>query len=94
MVVLPSSVFIPNVFTPNNDGENDFFTFIGEGLVDVEMLIYDRWGNEVFVADNRERWDGSAEGGEAPEGVYVYVFKLTFADGTVQERTGTVTLLR
>lgn len=68
-----SWLYLPNAFTPNGDGVNDVFEFIQGGVVEMELRIYDRWGNEVFAtSDPAFQWDGTKNGVNAPEGVYVF----------------------
>lgn len=77
-------------------GHNDIFKPVA-GYLDFdryEMIIYNRWGKEVFVSNNiEEGWDGSHNGSTSPEGVYVYVITFSAGDGQTIERTGSVTLL-
>jgi len=71
------SVFVPNTFTPNDDGLNDVFFVVGSATEDYhfEMNIYDRWGQQLFSSSEITRgWDGKiyAKGTIAPIGVYVW----------------------
>ncbi|MCS6928162.1 MAG: choice-of-anchor L domain-containing protein [Saprospiraceae bacterium] len=89
----------PNAFTPNGDGDNDTFSgpiSFGEGSVEVvDLRIFNRWGQQVFVASPSQRaWDGRLNGEPAPSDVYVYVVVVRFANGQQQTFTGDVTLLR
>lgn len=84
---------IPNVFTPNGDGNNDCYQILAtpeQCLTDV--VIYDRWGSQVFATRSGTAcWDGTnANGRPVPEGVYVY--RIRGLGGA--ERVGTVTLIR
>ncbi len=76
-VVLNPELFIPNVFSPNNDGINDVYRIIYTGLEPHELIIFDRWGKEIYQANTVEKvWNGRLlNGNQAPEGVYFYVFK-------------------
>lgn len=95
-------VYIPNVFSPDADGQNEIF-FINGGL-DVEKLsdfqINDRWGNTChFVKELQPNiplfgWDGKREGKICPAGVYSYQFYAYFTDGVVRIYEGSITLLR
>ena len=93
------TLFIPNVFTPNDDGVNDFFRIEGENLGQYEMIIFNRWGDEVYRGTNINRgWNGGINGYYAPDGTYNYIIKIfdlsgqpLFGDGVYH---GTVTLLR
>lgn len=92
----PSKVTIPNVFTPNSDGENDFFFAVSEGLEIEVMKIFNRWGRVVFEWDIvGGKWDGKTSGGaESAEGVYYYVFRGVGFDKVIYEEHGSVTLIR
>lgn len=90
-------LLIPNVFTPNGDGINDLFWVVGYGMEYMELVIYDRWGLEIYSTRGTEQvsWDGTRNGSLLPEGAYVYIvrYKLIDKPGT-EYRSGTVTLLR
>ena len=92
-VVPPTSIFIPNAFTPNGDGFNDTFGVKGEGIQNYKMLIYNRWGEVIFSSTNpAEHWDGKYKDQPVEIGVYVYE---VFAKGFGRHpKAGTVTLLR
>lgn len=66
---------VPNVFTPNDDGINDLFFPIGNTVVCDELLIFNRWGNEIERSTNELIWDGTNNGEKLPEGVYFYILK-------------------
>ena len=69
-------VFVPNIFSPNDDGENDFFSVFSLGISDFSLQIYDRWGNQVFTSnDINKSWNGRYSGEKATSGVYVAVLK-------------------
>jgi len=85
-----ADVFPPNVFTPNNDGLNDFFKV---GSLDLfsgsSITVFDRWGTVVFESDDyKNNWDG----GDSPEGTYYYVINVNDPAESVYK--GVVTLLR
>ena len=88
--------FFPSAFTPNGDGYNDVYEIGGYNLVDFQIIVYNRWGREVFSAANPDfQWDGKdAEGKEVPEGVYVYVARFLDTNGKMTEKEGTITLIR
>src|SRR5690606_14815215 len=83
-VELPSSLIIPNVFTPDRDNVNDVFFLQAGNLTDITMVIVDRWGNEVYstVSDQGNvSWDGKNYAGvEASAGVYFYTLKAQGKD--------------
>ena len=94
VTVIAPNLLIPNVFTPNGDGVNDFFTFNTGAFRDLELRMYDRWGNLLY-SDKQFRWNGQTDDGEeVAEGVYVYRLEGTLRNGREVERTGTVTLMR
>ena len=65
---------VPQAFTPNNDGHNDKFNFIAQGLVDFEFRIINRWGSTMYVTNdiNDLGWDGLHKNEAQPAGIYVY----------------------
>jgi len=92
--------YIPNAFTPNDDGVNDYFFGTGIGITEYDLWIFDRWGNMIFHGDNlpaeKARWDGRANGGKEPAQMDVYVWKVTLKDmfGNPHKYMGTVTLVK
>lgn len=96
-----SNVYIPNTFSPNNDGHNDYFFVRGSGLFNVKrMQVFNRWGLPVFAKNNigpsneKAGWDGKYHGKEQEAGVYVYVIEIQCENGSVLVYKGNVTLLR
>ncbi|MEO1435545.1 MAG: gliding motility-associated C-terminal domain-containing protein, partial [Bacteroidota bacterium] len=101
-VIKVDRVFIANAFTPNGDGNNDFF-FVqgGEGIKEVyELRVFDRWGELVFkvnrtdINDPTMGWDGTFKGDPMNPGVFTYVAIVEFDDRSRQSYKGTVTLIR
>lgn len=91
------TLYIPNAFTPNNDGVNDNFFAQGYGIVDMKMLIFNRWGNPVFEGSSlSSKWNGRRynSGDESPQGVYVYKIKVKDMYGQFHSYDGRVTLLK
>lgn len=87
--------YIPNAFTPNGDGNNDIFTIYGLGIREIDMKIFNRWGELVFVSTNQQvGWDGTYKGALQNPGVFVYYVRLTYLDGKEVSRTGSLTLVR
>jgi len=88
-VVIPVEIIVPNVFSPNGDGQNDALTFEGaQYYPNTSLSVFNRWGQEVFTSSNyKNTWRPSKE---TPDGTYFYVLKLS----TGKEYTGNVTLLR
>jgi gliding motility-associated-like protein len=90
---------IPNVFTPNGDGINDYFfprQLLTRQLVQFHMDIYNRWGEVIFSTDNIDGrgWDGKYNGKNQPEGVYIYKIEATPDGMSQQSYKGNVTLIR
>ncbi len=96
-------VYVPNIFSPNNDGENDYFMIRGNNSLQliISMEIYNRWGNLVFARKNipphgaeTDGWDGTFKGTRLRTGVYTYKIEALFTDGTLEIISGGVTLVR
>ncbi len=91
-------LYIPNAFTPNGDGENDYFKpYAPVGVVtDMYFAVYDRWGELIYETDNiNDRgWDGTFRGKALPPDVYVYFFEATCLDQDSFTKKGNVTLIR
>ena len=88
-------LFVPNVFTPNGDGINDYWEIGHFGLERIDLLIFSRWGMVIYEASNPDfRWDGTYKDVPVPEGVYVYLLKATGKNGRQYQRKGTITVLR
>ncbi len=88
---------LPNVFTPNADGKNDFFVpFPYHGIESIDAKIYNRWGKLLFETTDPElKWDGKAAGKPVPDGVYFYVVlvnKITLKGKVQDVLKGTVTI--
>ncbi|MDB5282489.1 MAG: hypothetical protein JWO06_1564, partial [Bacteroidota bacterium] len=99
VTVIPNyDIFIPNVFTPNNDGNNDFWQMFGNltAVKQVDVAVYNRIGEKVFESnDINFKWDGTYKGTPAPEGVYVYTGKFVWLNNHSDNGfKGTITLLR
>ncbi len=89
------NVFIPNAFSPNGDGVNDFFKVYGERIVSHELIITDRWGEIVFIGNQQEPgWDGTWKGKALPPNTFGYLFKGRFADGQEIDVKGSFLLIR
>ncbi|WP_170299318.1 gliding motility-associated C-terminal domain-containing protein [Larkinella terrae] len=86
-------LFIPDAFTPNNDGVNDNWVIRGIGdYPDCKVEVYNRWGNPVFVSQGyTQPWDGKSEGQDLPPAVYQYVIK---PGGSQPNRSGSLLITR
>lgn len=99
-------LFMPNVFTPDGDGLNDYFfplfkkegtdEIIGIGNAEiVQFTIFNRWGNIVYENDNPETgWDGKKDGKGLPSDVYVYAITVKYPNGDTNTKSENVTLIR
>ncbi len=89
-------VYMPNAFTPNNDGNNDVFRIPPHNINRLgRMLIYNRFGQLVFqTSDIAKGWDGTLHGEPQPTGTYVYYLIMHGLDGKEISVKGTVTLIR
>ena len=96
------NVYIPDAFTPNDDGINDIFKiFTDENVEEIkEFLVFDRWGENVFEYYNfaptnpAAGWDGRFKGKPMNSAVFVYYAIVEFKDGTEKLYEGDVTLMR
>ncbi|HPF91472.1 MAG TPA: gliding motility-associated C-terminal domain-containing protein, partial [Flavobacteriales bacterium] len=87
-VILPEAIIIPNVFTPNGDGKNEYFVIENGQFYENTLQVFNRWGQQVYETKNyRNAWRAT----DLPDGTYYYVF-TTIRDG--KEYTGHVTILR
>ncbi len=98
IVIKPQFVFyIPNSFTPNNDFYNKTFSGKGMYIIEYEMMIFDRWGNLLYLTDDLEKpWDGTINGGKeiALQDTYVYSIKIKDIKKDQHYYRGTVSLIR
>jgi gliding motility-associated-like protein len=94
-----STFYIPNSFTPDDNELNDVFLPKGVNIKEYKMLIYDRWGNQLFsTTDINEGWNGTINNSGTIDEIFpsVYVYKITTRDidGNLREYIGRVTILR
>ena len=89
-------VYPPTIFTPNNDGENDEYKISVIGSDDYELVLFDRWGKEIFrTSDPEQGWDGNYKNGSpAPQGVYSYKVIIYNSDAGEEVKTGKVLLAK
>jgi len=92
ITVLAAGIAIPNIFTPNGDGKNDVFEIKGlESYPGSQLLVFNRWGNEVYNADNYlNNWNGSG----LAEGTYYYILNRREHTGSITTFKGWVFLKR
>src|ERR1019366_4941366 len=90
-------LFIPNVFSPNSDGKNDFFNLIADGYTNFHLIIFDRWGLQLFESSNASyQWNGKVNntGGDCPDGTYYYIFTANDVLGKPFIDKGFISLIR
>lgn len=95
----PTRIFVPNIFSPNDDNINDTFGPFATDIISLHLQVFDRWGNLVFESfDENNHWNGEWRNQPAPNGVYVWFVELEgyLRDGNTfsQKKTGSVTLVR
>jgi hypothetical protein len=96
------NVFLPTVFMPDAETERIFMVHLGQGAEVINsLLVYDRWGNEMYRVENvpasdtgQFGWTGRFGTNDAIEGVYVYIVEVTFSDGETRRFARDLTLLR
>ncbi len=97
-----TKVYFPNVFSPNGDGINDTFFPISndDNLSIIKLVVFDRWGNEVFYMHNAIMsehivfWNGTFRGAASNVGVYVYMIEYLDESGMIQSKKGDISLVR
>ena len=101
-VDVDANIYIPNVFSPNDDGINDYVTIFTDHRVRriVYFEIFDRWGNQVFVGkdflpnDPLKGWDGSFKGKVMNPAVFAYIARVELINGDQVDRKGDITIVR
>lgn len=95
------NVFVPEAFSPNGDGINDYFTIYSNQIESIQRLqIYDRWGNRLFIQENfmpgieNLGWDGTANEKELNPGVYIFTAEVIYLNGQERVVKGDVTLVK
>ncbi len=90
------TIFVPNTFTPDGDGNNDEFMFVEFGVVEelLEFIVLDRWGNVVHRTDTFKAWDGMHKGVPAVQDTYAWRIEYLDALGQKGQLSGHVNLLR
>lgn len=88
-------VSMPNAFTPDFDGLNDFFAPVSDATIDIiQFKIFNRWGEVVFDEVTPQGWDGTFKDKPAPSDVYVYTIEFIDGNGAREVKSGDVTLVR
>jgi gliding motility-associated-like protein len=96
-VEVPSVLTIPNVITPNGDGNNDVFYLNTFNIGQISMSVFDRWGLLMFenTDTGKMSWDGKNKSGNiVNDGIYFYTIKATGIDKKYYERKGTISVFK
>ncbi len=90
------SLFVPNAFTPNGDGDNDEFFFKAYGIrkQGIEFMVFDRWGTLIYYTDAVRPWDGTYKGVPVQEDAYVWKLKCVDVFGNEHRKKGHVSVIR
>jgi gliding motility-associated-like protein len=94
----PCGIYIPNTFTPNEDGYNDVFKLYSPTEVQIlELLIFDRWGGLIhrdanYSSSELRGWKGKRKGKQAPSEVFIYMFRI-IKNGKEQLLKGDITVI-
>ena len=94
--IIPScEILAPQVFSPNNDGVNDFFNLLPQNVQTFQLHVFNRWGKEVFSTQSfQTSWDGTYRGVLQPTDSYSFYASGTKVDGSPFKLKGTVLLIR
>ncbi len=88
-------IFMPNAFTPNGDDKNNVLELKGQYVEEMQLVIYDRWGEKVFESFSQSNgWDGTYKGVALPPDVFAYYLKVRCINGNEFQKQGNVTILK
>jgi gliding motility-associated-like protein len=102
-ILIKNEIFVPELFTPNNDGNNDYFKVYGFGIKQLELTIYNKFGEIVFKSNDLNEilnigWDGKSNGNYLEEGSYFWRADGEFFNGEKAlfkgKNVGVITVLR
>ena len=83
------------IASSNGDGKNDLFMIRGLGIKDLDIKIYNRWGEPVFESSDKNfGWDGTSNGIKLPVGTYAYIVNITYFDNAEESKKGSINLFR
>ncbi len=98
-----NEIFVPNLFSPNDDGQNDHFKIYGKGVKSIRLAIYNAEGKQVFISEKIEEvmeqgWDGQSNGSSCPVGTYYWKLEGKYFDDSPLKfkglNSGTINLMR
>jgi gliding motility-associated-like protein len=92
-----SGLFVPNAFSPNEDGLNDTWQVVGQGVENYKLYVYSRWGELVWSSTSiDDQWDGTYKGRKLPIDVYAYI--LSYGNPclgkTIIQKSGHIVIIR
>lgn len=88
-------IFVPSAFTPNGDNNNDVFRVRSEVMESLKLIIYNRWGEEIYFSeDQAQGWDGTFRGQQLPPDVYGFYLQVVCFGGDTFTKKGNITLIR
>jgi len=90
----PGEIFIPNAFTPNGDGKNDYFKPEGTTISAIDMQVFNQWGELIYQTNQLTGWNGTYNGKLQPTGVYSYTIRITMNNKSSVIKKGAINLLR
>ncbi|HTB07552.1 MAG TPA: gliding motility-associated C-terminal domain-containing protein [Bacteroidia bacterium] len=95
ITVNENCLFVPDAFSPNGDGKNDYLYVHGDCVKTMDFKIFDRWGNMIFEStDKNIPWNGTFKGEPMNTGTFVYYLEGTFYNGNTFTKKGNVSLIR
>jgi gliding motility-associated-like protein len=90
-----TDLFFPDIFSPNKDGANEVLYVRGNGIKELRLLLFDRWGSVVFEStDVNIGWDGTYKGKDCEVGIYAYTLEARLFDNKKINKKGEITLVR
>jgi len=88
----PTQLYVPNAFSPNQDGTNDLFGVFGIDVISMELRVFDTWGELVFFSQSEDQlWDGTFKDDKVEQGTYVWTLSFEGYDGDGQVYQDTIT---
>jgi gliding motility-associated-like protein len=101
-ITVINSTYYPNSFTPNGDGKNDKLVICGSSIKELRYAVFNQFGEKIWetttaTVDGKgcyTLWDGTQRGVPQPSGVYIYASRIVFLDGKVEEKNGSINLVR
>ncbi len=94
-IYLDGVIYVPNTFTPNGDGVNDFFEIKGKEIVTFNLLIFNRWGQLIFESDALDKqWDGTFKNTKVQQDAYIWKVEYTDNQKKIHKLIGHVNVIR